>query len=69
MLIKDKRKGTVKNYIAEMMLLFRYYNSKTMATITQEEIQQYIVLIKTVHKVGRAWFHSVAIACAFFTSR
>ncbi|WP_301920872.1 hypothetical protein, partial [Ferruginibacter sp.] len=51
LLIQDKGKGTVKNYTAEMILLFKYYNSKTVDTITQEEIQQYIVFIKTVHKV------------------
>ena len=66
LLIQDKGKGTVKNYTAEMMLLFKYYNSKTVATITEEEIQQYIVFIKTVHKVGRAKCRSVASACAFF---
>ena len=66
LLIQDKGKGTVKSYTAEMMLLFKYYNSKTVATITQEEIQQYIVFIKTVHKVGRAKCRSVASACAFF---
>ena len=66
MLIQDKGKGTVKNYTAEMILLFKYYNSKTVSTITQEEIQQYILYIKTVHKVGRAKCRSVASACAFF---
>ena len=60
LLIQDKGKGTVKNYAAEMILLFKYYNSKTVATITQEEIQQYIVFIKTVHKVGRAKCRSIA---------
>ena len=66
LLIQDKGKGTVKNYTAEMMLLFKYYNSKTVDTITQEDIQQYIVYIKTVHQVGRAKCRSVASACAFF---
>ena len=66
LLIQDKGKGTVKNYTAEMMLLFKYYNSKTVATITEEEIKQYIVFIKTVHKAGRAKCRSVASACAFF---
>ena len=32
LLIQDKGKGTVKNYTAEMMLLFKYYNSKTVDT-------------------------------------
>ena len=66
LLIQDKGKGTVKNYTGEMMLLFKYYNTKTVASITQEDIQQYIVFIKTVHKVGRAKCRSVASACAFF---
>jgi len=66
LLIQDKGKGTVKNYTAEMILLFKYYNSKTVATITQEDIQQYIVYIKTVHKVGRSKCRIVASACALF---
>jgi site-specific recombinase XerD len=66
LLIQDKGKGTVKNYTGEMILLFKYYNSKTVATITQADIEQYIVYIKTVHQVGRAKCRSVASACAFF---
>ena len=65
LLIQHKGKGTVKNYTAEMMLLFKYYNSKTVATITEEEIQQYIVFIKTVHKVGCANCRSVVSAALF----
>ena len=49
MLIQDKGKGTVKGYTAEMTLLFKYYNSKTVDAITGPEIEQYIVYIKTVH--------------------
>lgn len=66
LLIQDKGKGTVKSYTAELVLLFKYYNGKTVAAITQEEIQQYIVYIKTVHRVGRAKCRSLASACAFF---
>ena len=66
LLIQDKGKGTVKNYTGEMILLFKYYNSKTVATITQEDIQQYLIYIKTVHLVGRAKCRSAASACAFF---
>ena len=66
LLILDKGKGTVKNYTGEMILLFKYYNSKTVATITQEDIQQYLIYIKRVHLVGRAKYRSVASACAFF---
>ena len=34
LLIQDKGKGTVKNYTGEMILLYKYYNSKTVETIT-----------------------------------
>ena len=34
LLIQDKGKGTVKNYTGEMILLFKYYNSKTVETIS-----------------------------------
>ncbi len=66
LLIQSKGKGTVKSYTAEMILLFKYYNSKEVASITQADIEQYIVYIKTVHKVGRAKCRSLASACAFF---
>ena len=66
MLIQDKGKGTIKSYTAEMILLFKYYNGKTVDTITGAEIEQYIVYVKTVHQVGRAKCRSVASACAFF---
>ena len=66
LLIQDKGKGTVKNYTGEMILLFKYYNSKTVETITGEDIQQYLIYIKTVHLVGRAKCRSAASACAFF---
>ena len=52
LLIQDKGKGTVKNYSAEMILLFKYFNHKTVAAIRQSDIEAYIVFIKTVHKVG-----------------
>ena len=66
LLIQAKGKGTVKNYTGELILLFKYYNVKTVAAITQDDIQQYIVYIKTVHRVGRAKCRSVASACSFF---
>lgn len=66
LLIQDKGRGTVKNYTAEMVLLFKYHNNKSVAAITQADIEQYIVYIKTVHKVGRAKCRSVASACAYF---
>ena len=69
MLIRDKGKGTVKNYTAKMILLFKYLNHKAVADITQADIKQYIVFIKTVHKAGRAKCRSVAKPALFFISR
>lgn len=69
MLIQSKGKGTVKSYSAEMTLLFKYYNHLPVAGITQQDIEQYIVFIKTVHHVGRAKCRSVASACSFFYKR
>ncbi|MEO6219357.1 MAG: hypothetical protein ABIO81_02940, partial [Ginsengibacter sp.] len=40
--------------------------NKTVAAITQTDIELYIVYIKTVHKVGRAKCRSLASACAYF---
>lgn len=69
MCIQSKGKGTVKSYSAEMTLLFKYYNHLPVADITQQDIEQYIVFIKTVHQVGRAKCRSVASACSFFYKR
>jgi site-specific recombinase XerD len=66
LLIQDKGKGTVKSYTAEMILLFKYYNNKTVAAISQADIERYIVYVKTVHKVGRSKCRSLASACAYF---
>jgi site-specific recombinase XerD len=49
-----------------MILLFKYHNNKTVAAITQADIELYIVYIKTVHQVGRAKCRSVASGCAYF---
>ena len=66
LLIQDKGKGTVKSYTAEMILLFKYYNNKTVAAISQADIELYINYVKTAHKVGRAKCRSLASACAYF---
>ena len=64
--IKEYGAGTIKSYGNEMTLLFKYFNHKKVEKITQEDIEQYILYIKSVHKVGRAKCRSVAQACSFF---
>jgi len=58
LLIQDKGKGTVKNYTAEMMLLFKYYNSKTVDSITATEIEQYcrFLTMSTHHSYSCGFF-------------
>lgn len=64
--LKDYGKGTLKSYGNEMTLLFKYYHSKYVEQITQEDVEQYLIFIKSVHQVGRAKCRSVAQACSFF---
>ena len=64
--IKEFGSGTVKSYCNEMVLLFKYYHHKEVEPITQEDIEGYILYIKSAHKVGRAKCRSVAQACSFF---
>ncbi len=64
--IKEYGLGTIKSYSNEIVLLFKYYHQKDVESITQEDIEQYIMYIKSVHKVGRAKCRSVARACSFF---
>ncbi len=59
-------RGTVKNYMAEMRLLFQYYHSLDVEQIEQRHIQDYMLFIKEVHGVGRAKCRSVAQSCSFF---
>lgn len=69
LVIKEQGKGTIRNYIQEMTLLFKYYNHKEVETITQHDIESYIMYIKQVHLVGRAKCRSVAQACSYFFKR
>lgn len=66
MLVGGNGKGTIKNYVAEMRLLFQYYNDKEVESISQQDITNYIVFIKQHHLVGYAKCKSVAHACSYF---
>jgi hypothetical protein len=65
LLIQSKGKGTVKSYTAEMILLFKYYHSKEVAAITQADIEQYIVYIKSAPCPGS----SSSLACKCCSAR
>ncbi|MBL0261794.1 MAG: phage integrase N-terminal SAM-like domain-containing protein [Saprospiraceae bacterium] len=66
MTIKEYGLGSIKSYVNEMTLLFKYYHHKRVEDILQEDIEQYLIFIKTAHQVGRAKCRSVAQACSFF---
>jgi site-specific recombinase XerD len=66
MVIKDYGRGSIKSYVGEMILLFKYYHMKHVEEIVQTDIEQYLLFIKQTHLVGRAKCRSVAQACSFF---
>lgn len=59
-------RGTIKSYMAELRLLFHYYHNKDVEQISEQDILDYMMFIKTVHGVGRAKCRSVAQSCSFF---
>jgi site-specific recombinase XerD len=64
--IKEYGPGTIRSYVQEMTLLFKFYEAKDVESITQADIEHYILHIKKVHLVGRAKCRAVAQACSFF---
>jgi integrase/recombinase XerD len=54
LVLKDYGKGTLRDYVQEMILLFKYCNDKNVEDIRQEDVERYLLYIKEVHKVGRA---------------
>lgn len=66
LLVGNYGKGTIRNYMMEMRLLFQYHHHKEVENISQQDITQYIIFVKTVHGVGYAKCKSVAFSCSFF---
>ena len=64
--VQEYGKGSVRNYMQELTLLFKHYNELQVEALRQEHIERYLVFIKESHKVGRAKCRSVAQACSFF---
>jgi len=64
--VQEYGKGSVRNYMQELTLLFKHYNELPVADLRQEHIERYLIFIKENHKVGRAKCRSVAQACSFF---
>ena len=66
MVVQEYGKGSVRNYMQELTLLFKHYNDLQVEELQQQHIERYLVFIKENHKVGRAKCRSVAQACSFF---
>lgn len=64
--VQEYGKGSIRNYIQELTLLFKYYNDVSVEALRQEHIERYLIFIKENHRVGRAKCRSVAQACSFF---
>jgi len=64
--IQEYGKGSVRNYLQELTLLFKHYNNLQLEELRQEHIERYVIFIKENHRVGRAKCRSVAQACRFF---
>ncbi|MBS1643396.1 MAG: tyrosine-type recombinase/integrase [Bacteroidetes bacterium] len=66
LVVQEYGKGSVRNYMQELTLLFKHYNDLQVEDLRQQHIERYLVFIKENHKVGRAKCRSVAQACSFF---
>jgi len=66
LVVQEYGKGSVRNYMQELTLLFKHYNDLQEEELQQQHIERYLVFIKENHKVGRAKCRSVAQACSFF---
>jgi len=64
--VQEYGKGSVRNYMQELTLLFKHYNDIPVEELRQQHIERYLIFIKENHKVGRAKCRSVAQACSFF---
>ena len=66
LLVGNYSKESIRGYLSELRLLFHYYHEKNVEDITQQDITQYIIFIKSVHGVGLEKCRSVAHSCSFF---
>jgi integrase/recombinase XerD len=51
MTLKEYGLGSIKSYVNEMVLLFKYYNLKNVEDISQNDIETYMLYIKQAHLV------------------
>jgi integrase/recombinase XerD len=57
---------TIRNYVQEMRYLFAHYHDVLPASISSQDIINYICFILKEHGVGREKCHQVSQSCSFY---
>ncbi|MCP9754950.1 integrase, partial [Lacihabitans sp. CCS-44] len=66
MLVGSYANDSIRNYLQEVRLLFQFHCDKNAEELTELDINNYIIYIKQVHKVGHAKCKMVANAASYF---
>ncbi len=56
----------MRNYLQEMRFLFAYYHDVVPASISTQDVVNYMAFIVKEHGVGREKCHQVAQSCSFY---
>ena len=66
MLVRSYANDSIRNYLKEVRLLFKFHHDKYAEQLTELVINNYIYYIKQVHKVGHSKCKIVANAASYF---
>jgi site-specific recombinase XerD len=66
MLVGSYANDSIRNYLMEVRLLFQFHHDKNAEELTELDINNYIIYIKQMHKVGHAKCKMVANAASHF---
>jgi integrase/recombinase XerD len=66
MLVGSYANDSIRNYLMEVRLLFQFHHDKDAEELTELDMNNYIIYIKQVHKVGHAKCKMVANAASYF---
>jgi integrase/recombinase XerD len=66
MLVGSYANDSIRNYLQEVRLLFQFHYDKNAEDFTEQDVINYIVYIKQVHKVGHAKVKMLANAASYF---
>ena len=66
MLVGSYANDSIRNYLQEVRLLFQFHQDKDAEQLTEQDIINYIIYVKQVHKVGHAKVKMLANAASYF---